>query len=524
MAAQSTLDTNFIVKEGFLSKEGSLVRNFKKRWFVLRSNKRLVYREAKNGRICGEVNLKKFKGIDFWNAKQHKGRVGLRIMCSDRNWKLLCKTPDERKEWQDAILSVVHGRAQNPAHRHSYTPPSTNMAPSQPEQQRYQSMMMPGQQPSSLPMNNNNNMVPAMNNLNINEQQQQQQIPIVPVPIVSQVQVEGQAPGGGTNNSNPPPQAGSNEEGLPPGWDSGMDRNTGQTYYINHITQVTQWERPMNQIPAPTQGEGSSYSDSPAYPSMSMPESVKPGGIPQNFVQAPVPIEGQQQQQPQMMQQQQPQSFPQQPQSFKPVAQNVVSDKNGNPMRYQPPPPMQSMQPQPQYQPPPQQQQQQQAVQPQYQPLPQHLQPPPQWQGFTRFDEGRLGLEFKLMNQQFTVIKVVAGCPAAAKGVRRGQAIESVYDGNGFPVQAASAKDLARQMSYAPRPLMVKFVEGQIRGNQRCYARNPHHVYGQNYGMAIAGGLAAGVVMGSIMAGGGRHHHHHRGRRHHRGRGRGRRW
>ncbi|XP_075891369.1 peptidyl-prolyl cis-trans isomerase NIMA-interacting 1 [Nelusetta ayraudi] len=35
------------------------------------------------------------------------------------------------------------------------------------------------------------------------------------------------------------------EEKLPPGWEKRMSRSSGRTYYFNHTTSASQWERPV---------------------------------------------------------------------------------------------------------------------------------------------------------------------------------------------------------------------------------------------------------------------------------------
>lgn len=35
------------------------------------------------------------------------------------------------------------------------------------------------------------------------------------------------------------------EENLPPGWEKRMSRSSGKVYYFNHITNASQWERPV---------------------------------------------------------------------------------------------------------------------------------------------------------------------------------------------------------------------------------------------------------------------------------------
>jgi len=537
MAAQGN-----IIKEGSLLKEGGMIRNWKRRWFVLKDNKQINYYETKGGKMCGCIDLKKYRKVCNTKIGGHKKGAAFKIECSDRTWKILAKDGAERDEWTTAIKTVTEHRASfmmppmDPNHGQRPSLLVDNTQPTLNTPQQKQNAYQPPQptQTSSQQISYNN--APSYDDApsygdNVTPQQQVEGVPStnkVSAPAATIIA----APAAINNNTS------STEGALPHGWVEAFDHNNQRTYYVNHDLQQTSWTKPVAESAAPPAN--------PQYPSIQVPASLE--GQPnqnssqQNNYSAPppnnnnytapppkgnnvnyIPHPSQQKQpvthggrvvayqppppkqvaQPNNISYPAPQSFPQQQ---KPVAYSQPPMQN-----YQQPPVQQ-------YRPPPVQQPA--PNQPAYQTLPTNLAPPTQMNGFTRFDEGRLGLEFKLMAAKYVIIKVKPNTPAAHKGVRVGQAIESVYDGYGHPVQASTASQLAQQMSYAPRPLMIKFVESNARMSQRCYAPRPHHVYRRNHGLAVAGGIFAGLAIASAFAGSNsssHHHGHHGGRRHHHG-------
>jgi len=78
------------------------------------------------------------------------------------------------------------------------------------------------------------------------------------------------------------------------------------------------------------------------------------------------------------------------------------------------------------------------------------------------FNEGRLGLEFRLTKATFIVTKVVRNYEADKKGVQVGMHMVSAIDGFGKSVQGSTARELADNLSKAPRPVMITFVSEQL--------------------------------------------------------------
>ena len=43
-----------------------------------------------------------------------------------------------------------------------------------------------------------------------------------------------------------PPLSTASSTSLPPDWETRVDPSSGRTYYVNHVTKTTQWEKPVN--------------------------------------------------------------------------------------------------------------------------------------------------------------------------------------------------------------------------------------------------------------------------------------
>uniref|UniRef100_A0A665U4V6 E3 ubiquitin-protein ligase n=1 Tax=Echeneis naucrates TaxID=173247 RepID=A0A665U4V6_ECHNA len=67
--------------------------------------------------------------------------------------------------------------------------------------------------------------------------------------------------------------------GLPPGWEEKRD-NKGRRYYVNHLSQVTTWTRPIIQTASPAAQRGASLSQSPTPLQSIMSPEVSPQHTP----------------------------------------------------------------------------------------------------------------------------------------------------------------------------------------------------------------------------------------------------
>merc|ERR1712190_183593 len=98
-------DSNAVLLQGYMKKEGKFVKSWKKRWFVLTvGGKMSYYQNQKETQPLGTFscrNLLKLKKKG-WKNKE----FGLKVYTAHRNWKLLLLSEEERAKWHSAIKSV----------------------------------------------------------------------------------------------------------------------------------------------------------------------------------------------------------------------------------------------------------------------------------------------------------------------------------------------------------------------------------------------------------------------------------
>merc|ERR1712154_320651 len=91
-----------IVKQGWMMKKGELIKSWKKRYFVLNSNKILNYYESdKAVMIKGSCSLNKVKSI------KKKSGQSFEIDTPKRKWCFACRDDKVMDEWVQAIKSIV---------------------------------------------------------------------------------------------------------------------------------------------------------------------------------------------------------------------------------------------------------------------------------------------------------------------------------------------------------------------------------------------------------------------------------
>jgi len=93
-----------------------------------------------------------------------------------------------------------------------------------------------------------------------------------------------------------------------------------------------------------------------------------------------------------------------------------------------------------------------------------------------RFTEPRMGLEFQLENGYFVISKVHMGFEAARKSVVIGMRMISIVDCYGDQVKGSTAPQLAGHMGQAPRPVTIQFATGYGAVRQSVYDRNAYYV------------------------------------------------
>jgi len=91
-----------IVQQGWMMKQGGLVKNWKRRYFVLKTNKVMNYYESDNSSMVkGYVQLTEVSSVDKKQKKQFD------IVTPKRTWNFTCDSTQVRDEWVSNIASIA---------------------------------------------------------------------------------------------------------------------------------------------------------------------------------------------------------------------------------------------------------------------------------------------------------------------------------------------------------------------------------------------------------------------------------
>jgi len=91
-----------IVKQGWMMKKGDMIKSWKKRYFVLKTNRTLNYYESDAAvMVKGVCHLNKVKSV-----KKKKGE-NFEVDTSKRTWCFACKDTKTRDDWVKKIKSVA---------------------------------------------------------------------------------------------------------------------------------------------------------------------------------------------------------------------------------------------------------------------------------------------------------------------------------------------------------------------------------------------------------------------------------
>jgi len=397
-----------IIREGWLRKEGGKRHNWKRRWFTLGDTNQLTYYESPDKKHHkGTIDLTKAKLL----ASHKKQKHGFGIICPKRTWYLAAVDNTEREVWLSTLGELLPRTS-------TLRLPSRSLQDSSSNSSIYEEVTV----------------VPAGSGL---------------VSSGSGYALSAQAlaqPGPGFAPSGPalpPPGPGYNsseQAPLPYGWEK-LRNSDGRFFYANHITKTTQWHRPVAE---------------PSVVEYKAPPDVAAAPPPPAIVQKPK-------------------------KKFKPridVGQKVKilkrykdipSQSIGQVTRVKPDNSvvvffgtetdvcfmeheiwdwLEPWGPAPDS-----------KVVPSFgkQPL------------VISFNEGRLGLEFKLRRVTFIVTKVVRNYEAWKKGVLVGMQMVSAVDGYGKSVQGSSAVELAQNLTKAPRPVKITFISEQLASQPGVY-------------------------------------------------------
>jgi len=91
-----------IVQQGWMMKQGGLVKNWKRRYFVLKTNKVLNYYESDNSSMVkGSIELSKIIGVE------RKQKKSFDLVTPKRTWSFACVSTKVRDEWVNNISNVA---------------------------------------------------------------------------------------------------------------------------------------------------------------------------------------------------------------------------------------------------------------------------------------------------------------------------------------------------------------------------------------------------------------------------------
>lgn len=359
-----------IIREGWLRKEGGKRHNWKKRWFTLGTTKQLTYYETPDKEIHkGTIDLTKAKLMPSHN----KQKYGFAIVCPKRTWYIAAIDNAERQVWL-STLEVMLPRASIRQSRISGRDLSADFG-------------------------------------NIEE-----------VKEVKEDRIGPRGPGYGSATLPP----------LPEGWEKLRDKD-GRVFYANHVTQSTQWDRPVDAPPRLEYASPPVVAAAPPPAARVARKSIRK--FPARIVAG-----------------QKVRILKRYNQVLaRTIGQVVVTNTDNSVVVdfgddrevgfkqreiaewLEPWGPIQSMG----------------DVGPQ----PIEL----------VFYEGRLGLEFKLTRNNFIVTKVVRKYEAHKNGVKVGMQMVSAIDGLGNAIEGSTARQLAVNLSKASRPVSITFVVEEIK-------------------------------------------------------------
>ena len=106
---KNTSEALFVVKEGWLTKQGGVFKTWKKRWFSI-IGRELFYSKEQGVGEKGKIELNENVQIDI--APESKKNYAFKIHTPNRIYVVYAESDEARKSWMDAINSVIKGTDQ----------------------------------------------------------------------------------------------------------------------------------------------------------------------------------------------------------------------------------------------------------------------------------------------------------------------------------------------------------------------------------------------------------------------------
>ena len=94
-------------KEGYLTKQGRIRKNWRVRWFILRNQYLSYYRTKQHKKPLGTLNLMEAISVDLDNSKQKE--FCFRVIMPSRTWYFLGNSIEDSQQWVELLrMKLAH--------------------------------------------------------------------------------------------------------------------------------------------------------------------------------------------------------------------------------------------------------------------------------------------------------------------------------------------------------------------------------------------------------------------------------
>jgi len=99
-----------IIREGWLEKQGGMIKTWKKRWFEMKKTT-IYYFKQKNGEMMGQINVTPDCKVQTYPGCKKQPSFLISVP-SQRNFVIVAPSKDEHDQWIEAIQYVINGKGQ----------------------------------------------------------------------------------------------------------------------------------------------------------------------------------------------------------------------------------------------------------------------------------------------------------------------------------------------------------------------------------------------------------------------------